>query len=119
MGLNMSDAEETEKIVAQPVIDVNNDMILVQAWYQQARQVVDGDGLQSLLIALLGDVKYTPATTPHAFTAIALAALKLANNSKHGPLTNEQWVDVADLMGQAMSNDLQTVTINLVQPQAF
>jgi hypothetical protein len=87
------------------VIDVKTDKDVVDGWYNEAMEVRDAEGLQKLLERVLGNFQYTPATTPHAFAAIALAALKMANESKHGKLDEGQWKEVVGLLTAAMTGE--------------
>lgn len=98
---------ETEKIKADPVIGLTSDTDIIQGWYDEARQCVTPDALQKLSERLLGDVQYSVDVTPHAYTAIALAGLKLANSSRHGRLSAEQWETVRGMLNSALDQTLE------------
>lgn len=93
-----------EKVKAEEVIDVNSNPDVIQGWYDKARTCTTPETLQEFVKELLSDVRYSGDTTPHAYTAIALAALKTANKSRHGELNAEQWPIVQLMIVSAIEN---------------
>jgi len=99
------DSKEVEvplRVKAEEVIDRELDHDTIQGWFDEAGVVRTLQGLQEVIERRLGDFSYTVATTPLAYASIALAALKLANESKHGKLNDYQKEVVLGVMMQAL-----------------
>ncbi len=85
------------------VIDPVKDLALIHSWYEDAEKV---DGLYAfgkLSERLLGRYSHTPATTPHAYACIALAALKMADRSEQGNMDEAGWSKVLWNIVQALT----------------
>jgi hypothetical protein len=80
--------------VATEVLDEEKDEELIESWYEKAAEVEDFEGFQKFVERLLGRYSHTPGTTPAAYVAIALAALKLADGSEQGNINSDQWTKV-------------------------
>lgn len=85
----MTEETKTEKVEGQAVIEAS-DNELVGGWMNEAQGCTTPEAFQKLSERLLSDVCYSGEALPLAYTAIALAALKMAFSSRHGTLDLRQ-----------------------------
>ena len=93
-GIRLSDVS----VVADPKDDAT-----ISRWYEAAGEVEDLEGFSKLVNGLLGGFCHEGGTTPHAYTVIALAALKLADRSEQGGIDQAGWNQVMWHLVQAMT----------------